>query len=86
MGTSHVGPRYFETLGAGIVEGREFDDHDTMDSPRVAMVNETLARHFWPDGGAVGSVLILGPDRVEAVGVVKNLQWLSALQQPDPVA
>ena len=86
VGTLHVGSRYFETLGAGIVEGREFDDHDTMDSPRVAMVNQTLARHFWPDGGAVGSVMIVGPDRVEVVGVVRDLQWLSALQQPDPVA
>jgi predicted permease len=86
VGTLPVGPRYFKTLGAGTVQGREFDDRDTMDSPRVAIVNETLARHFWPAGGAVGSALILGPDRVEVVGVVKDLQWLSALQQPDPVA
>ena len=86
VGTLHVGPRYFETLGAGIVEGREFDDHDTTDSPRVAIVNETLARRFWPEGGAVGSAMIVGADRVEVVGVVKDLQWLSALQQPDPVA
>jgi predicted permease len=86
VGTLPVGPRYFKTLGAGVVEGREFDDRDTMDSPRVAIVNETLARHFWPTGGAVGSAMILGRDRVEVVGVVKDLQWLSALQQPDPVA
>jgi putative ABC transport system permease protein len=86
VGTLPVGPRYFKTLGADVVEGREFDDRDTMDSPRVAIVNETLARHFWPAGGAVGSAMILGPDRVEVVGVVKDLQWLSALQHPDPVA
>ena len=85
VGTALVGPRYFKTLGAG-VEGREFDDRDTMDGPRVAIVNETLARHFWPNGGAVGGVITVGPDRVEVVGVVKDLQWTSALQQPDPVA
>ena len=57
-----------------------------MDRPRVAIVNETLARHFWPDGGAVGRVITVGPDRVAVVGVVKDLQWTSALQRPDPVA
>ena len=50
------------------------------------MVNETLARHLWPNGGAVGRVMIVGPDRVEVVGVVKPFQWTHALQQPDPVA
>ena len=48
-------PRYFKTLGVGVVEGREFDDRDTPAGPRVVLVNETLARHFWPNGGAVGS-------------------------------
>ena len=86
VGTTLVGPRYFKTLSVGVVEGREFDDHDTMDHPRIAVVNETLARHVWPNGGAVGSVMIVGPHRLEVVGVVKDLQWLSALQQPDPVA
>jgi predicted permease len=86
VGTALVGPRYFKTLGVGVVEGREFDDRDTMDGPRVAIVNETLARHFWPNGGAVGRVISVGPDRVEVVSVVKDLQWTSALQQPDPVA
>jgi predicted permease len=86
VGTALVGPRYFKALGAGVVEGREFDLRDSTNGPRVAVVNETLARHFWPDGGAVGRVMVLGPDRVEVVGVVKDLQWTSALQQADPVA
>ncbi len=86
VGTAVVGPRYFKTLGVGVAQGREFDNRDTMDGPPVAVVNETLARHFWPNSGAVGSVMIVGPDRVEVVGVVKDLQWVSALQQPDPVA
>jgi putative ABC transport system permease protein len=86
VGTMLVGPRYFKTLGVGVAEGREFDDRDTADGPRVAVVNETLARHVWPNGGAVGRVLTVGPDRVEVVGVVKDFQWIHALQQPDPVA
>jgi predicted permease len=86
VGTALVGPRYFKALGVGVVDGREFDDRDTIDGPRVALVNETLARHFWPSGGAVGRVITVGSDRAEVVGVVKDLQWTSALQQPDPVA
>ena len=45
VGDDLVGPRYFKTLGGRLVEGREFDDRDTPDGPRVAIVNETLARH-----------------------------------------
>ena len=86
VATTFVGPRYFKTLGVGVVQGREFDDRDTMDGPRVAVVNETLARHVWPNGGAIGSVMTVGPHGVEVVGVVKDLQWISALQQPDPIA
>jgi predicted permease len=86
VGTTLVGPRYFKALGVGVVEGREFDDRDSMNGPRVAIVNGTLARQFWPNGGAVGGVMMVGPHRVEVVGVVKDLQWTSALQQADPVA
>ena len=86
VGTALVGPRYFKALGVDVVEGREFDNRDSMNGPRVAIVNEALARHFWPNGGAVGRVIAVGPDRVEVVGVVKDLQWTSALQQAAPVA
>ncbi len=54
--TTPVGPRYFKTLGVPLVEGREFDDRDRIGGPRVAIVNETLARHFWPEGRAVGQL------------------------------
>jgi predicted permease len=84
--TTHVGPRYFKTLGVPLVEGREFDDRDRAGGPRVAIVNEALARHVWPDGHAVGSVVTIGGTRTEVVGVVRNFQYLSAFQQPEPIA
>ena len=58
----------------------------TRDGPRVAVVNETLARRLWPKGGDGGPLVIVGPDRCEVVGVVKDLQWVSALEQPEPIA
>lgn len=86
VGRSLVGPRYFKTLGVGVVQGREFDDHDAMNDTRVALVNETLARHFWPSGAAVGRVLIVGSQPVDVVGIVKDLQWVTGFEQPDPIA
>jgi predicted permease len=84
--TTVIGARYFKTLGAGLVAGREFDDRDTEDGPRVAMVNEALARRLWPKGDVVGNRVTIGPRRYEVVGVVKDLQWLSAFESPEPIA
>jgi predicted permease len=86
VSTTLVGPRYFKTLGAGLLAGREFDDRDSPTSPRVVMVNETLSRRLWPNGGAVGSILMIGPNRCEVVGLVKDMQWVSALETPVPIA
>lgn len=43
VGYIEIAPRYFETLRTPVLRGREFDDHDTLQSPRVAIVSETLA-------------------------------------------
>jgi putative ABC transport system permease protein len=80
-----VGPRYFTTLGAGVVDGREFDDRDTPDGPRVAILNETLAGRLFPRGGAVGSTITVGGKAHEIVGVSKDLQFVSAWDQAEPV-
>jgi macrolide transport system ATP-binding/permease protein len=51
-----VSPEFFKTLGVAIVEGRGFTDDDRPETPRVAVVNETLARRFWPGESAIGKV------------------------------
>jgi ABC-type antimicrobial peptide transport system permease subunit len=81
-----VGPRYFKTLGVGVIEGREFDDRDTPEGPRVAILNETLARHLFPQGGAIGRRLTIGDQQGVVVGVVRDRQFLSFLEQPEPIA
>ncbi len=85
VATTPVGPRYFATLGVPLVEGREFDDRDDASAPRRAIVNDTLARQFWPQGGALGHIVTIDRTPVEIVGVVKNTQYLSALAQPLPI-
>jgi putative ABC transport system permease protein len=41
-------PEYFRTMGIPLKRGRQFNAHDNADSASVAIINETLARHFWP--------------------------------------
>jgi len=69
---------YFETLEIPILRGRAFQASDAADAPRVAIVNEQLARRYWPDGDALGKTLRL--DRrdgtpVEIVGIAPTLRY-----------
>ncbi len=75
---------YFETLSIPILSGRGFRASDTAESPRVAVVNELFARHYWPDGNAVGKRIRL--DRangtpVEIVGVAQTLKYRSTFDR-----
>jgi putative ABC transport system permease protein len=73
MEFSHVGPRYFEAIGATMVEGRAFTAADNRQSQGVAILNEAAARAFWPEGGAVGKTVFWG-DPLQVVGVVRDLR------------
>jgi predicted permease len=48
-----VSEDYFRTLGVTLLAGRSFDQHDGPESPSVAIINETMAREFWPDQNAL---------------------------------
>ena len=48
--TVAVGADYFAVVGVPIVAGRAFTDDDVAQQRRVAIVNETMARQYWPDG------------------------------------
>ena len=55
MGVIHTaGPGYFQTMGIPVVQGREFTEHDNLTSPPVLIINETLAKKFFPAGDALG--------------------------------
>jgi macrolide transport system ATP-binding/permease protein len=51
---TNVSPEYFQAIDVPIVAGRPFNDGDRADAPRVAIINETMARQFWPNETAVG--------------------------------
>jgi predicted permease len=73
-----AGTGYFRTLGAQVLAGREFNDHDVASSPAVAIVNQQLANKFWPGQEALGQRLRLfdgempGP-WLTVVGVTSNI-------------
>ncbi|MBP1634217.1 MAG: hypothetical protein H6Q10_791 [Acidobacteria bacterium] len=70
-----VGPDYFKTLGIPLVAGRDFGEADTSAAPRVAIVNEKMARYFWGDESPIGRRFGMGRDRptdIEVVGVVRD--------------
>ena len=52
-----VSPEYFKTIGVPIVAGRNFTYDDRPDTPRVAIVNETFARRYWPNESAIGKTI-----------------------------
>jgi predicted permease len=52
-----VSPEYFQAVNVPIVSGRAFTAADSPDTPRVAIVNETMARRFWPNQSAVGQTI-----------------------------
>jgi predicted lysophospholipase L1 biosynthesis ABC-type transport system permease subunit len=79
-----VGPRYFETLGVRIAEGREFDERDRKGTPGVAIVNESLAARLWPRGGALGSIVVAEGTPLTVIGVVRDVQYRSPAQPPPP--
>jgi putative ABC transport system permease protein len=49
-----VTPGYFATMGMRVTRGRGLDDRDRADAPPVAVVSQSLARRFWPNGDALG--------------------------------
>jgi len=71
----YVSPGYFQTLGIPLLAGREFSFRDTANSPNVAIINETMARHFFNGRSAVGRRLTWVKKDFEVVGVVKDSKY-----------
>jgi predicted permease len=76
-GVDAVGPRYFETMGIPLVSGREFTEKDTRGAPRVAIINETMAKYFFDGTNPLGRRFGFGRDSanaIEIVGVAKDVR------------
>ncbi len=85
-----VGDDYFSLLRCPVLAGRVFDERDfSSGSMDVAIVNETLAKGFWPNESAVGKRIVIGAPRpgakwMEIVGVVGDVHTTQLSQSPLP--
>lgn len=84
-----ITPNFFSTMKTPVVRGRSFDDHDVPSSAWVAIINETMARRFWPDEDPIGQRITLsvvsGEQPREIVGVVRDIPTRRSTPDPQPV-
>ncbi len=73
-----VSPGYFGAMNIPILRGRDFDDHDTAGAPGVVIVDESMARRYWPGGDPIGRRIMMasadstGVPWLTIVGVVRH--------------
>jgi len=99
-GTAHggaswrtVSPRYFEVFKIPLTRGRMFTDRDDANAPRVVLINEGLAKQFWPNSEPAGQRITIGkgvgPEFEESpreiIGIVADVRDQGLDNQPDPI-
>jgi putative ABC transport system permease protein len=87
-----ISTRYFETMRTPLLAGRYFSDSDTKTSAPVAIINETLARKFFPNANPVGKIIRVQPDpgqttpSILVVGLVKDAKYDSLREENSATA
>jgi predicted permease len=74
-----VTPGYFEALGIKMVRGRSFDERDNDTAPRVVVVDERLAQHFWPDRDPLGRRMYMPNDAKDLLKVDEHTVWITVV-------
>lgn len=77
-----VGPKYFDTLGIPIVAGRAIDQRDRDGAAQAVVINETMARRYWPGRDPVGGRLRAGSAWATVVGVARDGKYGSISEPP----
>ena len=86
---NYVTPGYFETLRIPIKRGRTFNDSDNESAPKVAVINETMAKKFWPNRDAVGRRFKSKDNEqkwadIEVIGIVQDSKYKGIVEDPMP--
>ncbi len=74
-----VTPGYFEALGISMVRGRSFDDRDNETAPRVIIVDERLAQHFWPNQDPLGRRMYFPGDAKNLLKIDEHTVWMTVI-------
>jgi putative ABC transport system permease protein len=81
---NHISPDYFQTMGMHLRTGRAFTAGDRAGTPKVAVINETLARRFFTNENPIGKRLLMGQMPQTIVGVVNDVYHLGLDQEVHP--
>jgi predicted permease len=78
-----IAPDFFKTLGIPFITGRDFSSKDDGGAPKVAIINETMARYFFGNSNPIGKKIGLDqiPD-IEIVGVVRDAKYTQLREKP----
>jgi predicted permease len=85
-----IAPSYFETMRIALAAGRDFNERDGAQAPAVVIINETMARRFWPGDTALGKRFRLSGDAmsggraVEVIGVARDVKYRTLGEEPAP--
>ena len=88
---TRVDERYFDTMAVRLLQGRGFRETDSVDTPKVAVINEQFALHYWPGQNAIGKrVQVYDQDKnknntkywVEVVGIAKTGKYIWIAEPP----
>ena len=81
-----VGPNFFQVMSIPLLQGRDFSDFDTKDAAGVCIINEAMARRFWPEGNPIDQHLSITRNKtpLKVIGVVKNSKYYSLKEEPRP--
>jgi putative ABC transport system permease protein len=88
---NRVSSGYFKTLNTTLLVGRDFDQRDTLSSPKVAIVNETFARRFFDGASPLGKRFDIDPETgntavYEIIGLVKDTKYRTMREEVPPTA
>jgi len=79
-----ISPRYLNTMGVPLLQGRLLSDRDADGTPLVILIDETLARQYWPNENPIGRRMRLWGEFREVVGIVGQVHHYGLEKQPEP--
>ncbi len=79
-----ISPGYLNTMGIALLQGRPLSNRDVRDAPMVILIDETLARQYWPNENPIGRRLRLWGEYREVAGIVSQVHHYGLEKQPEP--